>query len=96
MDKQLFATVFTSVFLAEVGDKTQLATLAFAADPKSSKLTVFAGSALALVLAAGIGVAAGEALSRVVSPRILTLLAGLAFIAIGVWTVAKAARGESA
>ena len=56
MDIKVFLTVFAVVFLAELGDKTQLATLLFAADKEVSKLTVFAGASLALVVAAGIGV----------------------------------------
>ena len=95
MDKRLFLTVFSSVFLAEIGDKTQLATMAFAANAQASKWTIFAGSALALVLAAGIGVIAGEALSRFVSPRTLTILAGVGFLVIGAWTLTKALRAEA-
>mgnify|MGYP006148170593 CR=1 FL=1 len=64
------------VIVAELGDKTQLATLLFSADKPASKWTVFAGSAAALVLAAGIGVLAGTWLSQHVSPRHLKLVAG--------------------
>ncbi|MGH8120886.1 MAG: TMEM165/GDT1 family protein [Gammaproteobacteria bacterium] len=59
MDLKIFFTVFTTVFIAEISDKTQLATLLFAADREVSKLTVFLGASLALMLAAGIGVIAG-------------------------------------
>ena len=61
---QAFASVFVTIFLAEVGDKTQLATVLFAADGKTSRWLVFVAAASALVLAAGIGVlhhAHGEA-----------------------------------
>ena len=71
MSWQMFATVFGTVFLAEIGDKTQLATMLFAADAQSSKWLVFAGAASALVLAAGIGT--------------LKIAAGISFIAVGVW-----------
>jgi len=82
-----FFTVFITVFLAEIGDKTQLSTMLFAAEAKSSKWVIFAGSALALVLAAAIGVLVGAQLERLISPRTLKIVAGVGFIAIGVWTI---------
>ncbi len=90
MEKTFIATLLTvavSVFLAEIGDKTQLATMMFASDAKVSLWAVFLGSALALVAAAGIGVVAGASLSKVISPEALKLIAGVGFIAIGVWTI---------
>jgi putative Ca2+/H+ antiporter (TMEM165/GDT1 family) len=95
MDKKLFLTVFASVFLAEIGDKTQLATMLFASNSPSAKWTVFLGSALALVVAAGIGVAVGDVVSKVVSPRTLSIAAGIGFVAIGAWTLAGALRTAS-
>jgi putative Ca2+/H+ antiporter (TMEM165/GDT1 family) len=82
-----FFSVFVTVFLAEIGDKTQLATMMFAADAKVSKWIIFAGSALALVLAAAIGVLVGAQLERFISPRTLKIVAGVGFIAIGLWTI---------
>jgi putative Ca2+/H+ antiporter (TMEM165/GDT1 family) len=89
MDLKLVTTVFTSVFLAELGDKTQLATMLFAADKDTSKLAVFAGASLALVLTSAIGVAAGSFVSQYVSAKTLQYLAGIGFIGIGVWTLLK-------
>ena len=86
----MLLTVFGSVFVAELGDKTQLATLLFASDREVSKLTVFAGAALALLVSSAIGVAAGSLLSQYVSPKQLQYVAGAGFIAIGIWTLAKA------
>ena len=65
MDLKILATVFIAVFIAELGDKTQLATLLFAADKDVSKWTVFLGASSALVVAAGIGVLAGRSNSPV-------------------------------
>ncbi|MES0874527.1 TMEM165/GDT1 family protein [Sinimarinibacterium thermocellulolyticum] len=90
MDAKIFATVFFTVFVAELGDKTQLATLLFSADKPASKWTVFAGAASALVLAAAIGVVAGGWLAQHVSPRSLKLLAGAGFVLIGAWTLRSA------
>jgi len=80
-------SVFTTVFLAEIGDKTQLATLLFAADRAAGRWVVFAGSSLALVSAAAIAVLAGAQIDRVVSPATLRIVAGLGFMAIGLWTL---------
>ena len=90
MDKALFATVFTTIFLAELGDKTQLATLLYAADVDHPKGTVFCAAALALVLTSALGVLAGSWISQHVSPRLLSVVAGLGFVAIGVWTLTRA------
>lgn len=90
MDWKLFATVFGTVFLAELGDKTQLATLLYSADKPTAKWVVFAASASALVLAAGIGVMAGSTITKFVEPKLLQKIAGLAFILIGAWTIKSA------
>jgi putative Ca2+/H+ antiporter (TMEM165/GDT1 family) len=86
MDWKLAATTFAAVFIAEIGDKTQLATLSFAASG-TSRLSVFAGSALALVTTSLIAVVAGEALTRVVSPQMLQRSAGVLFVVIGMWVL---------
>jgi len=90
MDLRFFATVFATVFLAELGDKTQLATFLYAADAQHSKLVVFLGAASALVVTSAIGVAMGGVVPQYVSPRVLSWLAGAGFIAIGLWTIARA------
>jgi putative Ca2+/H+ antiporter (TMEM165/GDT1 family) len=90
MDWKILATVFTSVFIAELGDKTQLATLLFASDKEISKLTVFAGAALALIVTSAMGVIAGSAISHFISEKALHYLAGIGFIAIGILMLVKA------
>ena len=86
MEWKLFITVFGAIFVAEMADKTQLVTLLFAADKEVSKLTVFLGSALALVLASAIGVAAGSLLSQVINARMMSMIAGVGFIVIGIFS----------
>jgi len=77
-----FFTVFATVFVAEIGDKTQLATLSLAAGG-NSKLAVFAGSALALCATSAIAVLAGEGISRFISPIWMKRIAGGVFIILG-------------
>jgi putative Ca2+/H+ antiporter (TMEM165/GDT1 family) len=90
MDYKVILTVFAAVFVAELGDKTQLATMLFAADKEVSKLTVFVGASLALIVASGMGVLAGGIISQYVSEKHLNYIAGVGFIAIGIWTLFKA------
>ncbi len=90
MDWKILATVFTAVFIAELGDKTQLATLLFAADKDVNKMTVFLGASLALILTSAIGVLAGGLISQYVGEKQLHYIAGIGFIAIGAWTLFKA------
>ena len=92
MDWKLVAVTFGTVFLAELGDKTQLATLSFAAEAKD-KWAVLLGSACALVLASIIAVLAGEALSRLLPATWIKRAAGVAFVVIGGWTLWSSAKG---
>ena len=87
MEWKLFATVFVSIFVAELADKTQLVTLLFAADKAVSKWIVFLGSASALVLASAIGVMAGSLLSQFVNVKTMSVIAGAGFMLIGAWTL---------
>lgn len=77
--------IFLSVFLAELGDKTQVATLLFASDKSVSRLGVFAASSSALVLSSLLAVLFGAEISRLVPPSVLKVIAGVGFIAIGIW-----------
>ena len=90
MEFRVLFTVFASVFVAELGDKTQLATMLFAADKEVSRLIVFVGASLALIVASGMGVLAGSVISQYISERHLHYIAGLGFIGIGIWTLLKA------
>ena len=86
----MLLTVFIAVFIAELGDKTQVATMLFAADKNVSKLTVFIGASLALIVASGIGVLVGGVISQYVGEKYLHYVAGIGFIGIGIWTLVKA------
>jgi len=90
MDIKLLATVFATIFLAELGDKTQLATLLFAAREGSSLMTVFVAASSALIATTAIGVLAGAAISNYVDPRYLSYAAGTGFILVGAWTIWQA------
>lgn len=90
MDWKIFVTVFVSVFIAEMGDKTQLATMLFASDKEVGKWTIFFGASLALVATSAIGVLVGSAVSNFVSEKHLHYFAGAGFVIIGVWTLWKA------
>ncbi len=90
MDWKILATVFASVFIAEMGDKTQLATMLFASDQAVSKWTIFFGASLALIAASGIGVMAGSVLANYIDEKHLHYVAGAGFVIIGLWTLWKA------
>lgn len=91
MELKIFLTVFATVFIAELGDKTQLATLLFAADQDVNKWLVFAAASLALIVASGMGVLAGGVISNFVSERTLAYVAGTGFMLIGAVTLYQAA-----
>ena len=90
MDWKIFLTVFAAVFIAELGDKTQLATMLFAADREVSKFTVFLAASAALIVASAIGVLAGSLLSEYIDEKYLHYVAGAGFIIIGAFTLYNA------
>ena len=86
MDFKTLFTTFSMIFLAELGDKTQLATLVFAAESKS-KLAVFFGSASALLLTSLLAVIFGSAASRLIPTHYVKIGAGVLFILLGSWII---------
>lgn len=90
MDWKIFLTIFASVFIAELGDKTQLATMLFAADKDVGKFTVFLAASAALIVASAIGVLAGSVMSEYINEKYLHYVAGVGFIAIGAFTLYNA------
>lgn len=85
MEIKVFLTIFVTVFLAEIGDKTQIATMLFATDQQVNRLLVFAAASAALVLSSAIGVFAGSLLSQYIDPDWLNRIAAVGFIVIGAW-----------
>lgn len=81
--------MFFTIFVAELGDKTQIATLLFAAERKVPAIFVFAASAGALVVGAALAVLVGTAGSRYLHAVSLKPIAGAGFIIIGVWTLVQ-------
>ena len=92
MDIQYLLTTFGMVFLAELGDKTQLATFCLSADCATSKWSVFIGSAGALVLSSAIAVVFGDAVARLIPPSYIRLGAGVFFVVVGLWMLVTSSR----
>ena len=90
MDIKVFLTVFATVFIAELGDKTQIATMLFATDKEAGKFTVFVAASAALIVASAIGVIAGSLFSEFINERVLQYVAGAGFILIGAYTIYSA------
>ena len=83
-------TIFASVFVAELGDKTQLATMLFATDKEVSKYTVFFAASAALIFSSALGVLAGSLFSEYINEKYLHYVAGVGFILIGAVTLYNA------
>ena len=79
-------SIFVAIFIAELGDKTQLATLLFASDRQVHPLWVFVAAASALVLSTALAVLVGNLAGRALEAIPSKLIAGTGFILIGVWT----------
>jgi putative Ca2+/H+ antiporter (TMEM165/GDT1 family) len=86
-------TVFVTIFLAELGDNAQIATLLLASEQKHTPLSVFCASASALALCAAVSVVLGAFAGRWLEHVPLKLIAGFGFIFIGAWTIIQNYRG---
>lgn len=83
MDLRIVATVFGALFLAELGDKTQLAVISLVAAGQPA-IAVFTGASLALVASTAMAVLGGEGLLRLIPAEVLQLIAAAIFIVVGV------------
>ena len=79
----LLFTTFITVFLAEIGDKTQLTTITLSSST-NKPLAVFIGSSIALILATLLGALAGGSIANLIPDFILKLLSGMVFLIIGI------------
>ena len=87
----IFITTFTTVFIAEIGDKTQLATLLLSAQ-SGRPLIVFTGSALALISSSLIGVLVGQWLTSIMPAEKFEQLAGIMMIILSLWLFSQATQ----
>ena len=90
MDWKIFFLIFASVFFAELGDKTQIATMLFATNEEVSKYLIFFAASAALIVASAIGVLAGSLLSGFINEKYLHYIAGVGFMVIGLVTLLRA------
>lgn len=88
---RLFLTTFGLIFVAELGDKTQLAALALTSksDHPNAPWVIFAASALALTLTSALAVGAGSMIGRAVPPTVIRWISGLLFLGAGAWILLK-------
>lgn len=92
---KIFLTVFFTVLFAELGDKTQLATMLFATDENTSRWMVFIAASLALITATALAVLLGGALTRFIPEIWLQRLAGVGFVIIGLWVLWSSSPGAT-
>ncbi len=88
MDWKLFTATFATIFIAEIGDKTQFAAMAATSQTRST-MTVLLATVCALAIAGSLGVAGGTILSKYIDPEKLKYVSGTAFILMGVWILFK-------
>lgn len=88
MNWSVFSATFITIFLAEIGDKTQFAALAAASQTKSV-YSVLLATVLALSVAGSLGVLAGSILGKYIDPEKMKYISGSAFIVMGLWILLK-------
>ena len=84
----LLLTTFITVFLAEMGDKTQLTTITLSSTT-NKPLAVFIGSSIALILATLLGALAGGSIANLIPAFLLKQLSGIVFLIIGINLLAQ-------
>lgn len=82
-----YVTVFFTILVAELGDKTQLAVLSYGLDKKVSNLGVFVAASLALTVSSGLAILASEVAEKYLAQLPLKLISGIMFMILGAWTL---------
>tara|TARA_Y100001968_G_scaffold124044_1_gene113036 strand:+ start:4179 stop:4472 length:294 start_codon:yes stop_codon:yes gene_type:complete len=90
----IFFTTFITVFLAEIGDKTQLTTITLSSTT-NKPLAVFIGSSIALILATLLGALAGGSIANLIPAFLLKLLSGIVFLIIGIKLFAESKKDST-
>ena len=90
----LLFTTFVTVFLAEMGDKTQLTTITLSSTT-NKPLAVFIGSSVALILATLLGALAGGSIANLIPAFVLKLLSGIVFLIIGIKLLAESRKDST-
>ena len=90
----LLFTTFITVFLAEMGDKTQLTTITLSSST-NKPLAVFIGSSVALILATLLGALAGGSIANLIPAFLLKLLSGIVFLIIGIKLLAESRKDST-
>ena len=90
----LLFTTFVAVFLAEMGDKTQLTTITLSSTT-NKPLAVFIGSSVALILATLLGALAGGSIANLIPAFLLKLLSGIVFLIIGIKLLAESRKDST-
>lgn len=88
MDWKIFTATFITIFIAEIGDKTQFAAFAASSQTKET-FTVLMATIIALSLAGSLGVLGGSLLSKYIDPEKIKYISGTAFILMGAWILLK-------
>lgn len=94
-DVRLFGVTLLAIFVAELGDKTQLTALTFTANAPELRWMIFAGAAAAMILSSFVGVLVGDLLARRIAPRVLNIVAGIIFLVCAAAFALKAFVGDS-
>ena len=90
-----FMTIFVTIFLSELGDKNQLATLVFAAQPGRSALVVFVAATTALCVSTFVAIAIGKAATQYIHRLPMGLISGIMFIMIGIFAIYEHFEAQS-